>query len=69
MKQFELRFLDKLNVLILIRAYIGHDDLSALTEARRLSATHTIEVWDGRRKVARVKKGDAPLVYTDRLGG
>ena len=33
----------------------------------RLSATHTIEVWAGIRKVARVKKENVPLTWTDRL--
>ena len=69
MKHFELRFLDKLDVIVLMRAYMGADDLAALAEAERLSATHTIEVWDGIRKVARVKKGNVPLTFTDRLAG
>jgi hypothetical protein len=69
MKHFELRFYDRLDVFILRRAFVGADDLSALGEARRLSATHTIEVWQGNRKVARVKKGDIPPACTDRLAG
>lgn len=69
MKYFELRFLDRLDVAVLKRAYMGADDLAALAEAERLSATHTIEVWDGIRKVARVKKGNVPLAFTDRLAG
>ena len=69
MKQFELRFYDKLDVVILMRAYIGNDDLAALAEAERLSATHTIEVWEGDRKVARVKKGNIALACTDRFAG
>ena len=66
MKQFELRFLDKLEVPIIICAFSAHDDLTALREAERLSKTHTIEVWDGSRRVARVKKGNAALVPEDR---
>lgn len=69
MRQFELRFLDKLDVPILMRAYIGGDDLAALAEAKRLSATHTIEVWHGDRKVARVRKGNVTLASADRLIG
>ena len=66
---FEFRFHDKLDIVILTRSYIGADDLAALAEAQRLSATHTIEVWDGIRKVARVKKGNLPLSWSDRLAG
>lgn len=69
MKHFELCFLDRLDVVILSRGYIGPDDLAALSEAERLSATHTIEVWDGARKVARVKRGNRALASTDRLAG
>jgi hypothetical protein len=65
-KQFELRFLDRLEVPVVVRAYMARDDLAALNEAQRLCATHTIEVWDGDRRVARVKKGNAALVTEDR---
>jgi hypothetical protein len=66
---FELRFHDKLNVVIFKRTYIGRDDLDALAEAERLSATHAVEIWDGERRVARVKKGNLPLASMDRLAG
>jgi hypothetical protein len=69
MKFFEFRFLDKLDLVILRRGYKGRDDLAALAEAQRVSATHTIEVWEGLRKVARVKKGNAALAWTDRICG
>jgi hypothetical protein len=66
MKQFELRFLDTSDLPVMIRAYVGQDDLDALDEAERLCLYHDIEVWEGTRKVARVKKGNAPLVPEDR---
>jgi hypothetical protein len=69
MKHFELRFYDKLDVVILMRTYLGSDDLAALAEAERLSATHSIEVWEGSRKVARVKKGNIGLASTDHICG
>jgi hypothetical protein len=69
MKMFQLRFLDRLDFVILTRAQAAMDDLDALAEAERLSVTHTIEVWDGDRRVARVKKGNVPLSVNDRLGG
>jgi hypothetical protein len=68
MKHFQICFLDRLDVPILMRAFLGADDLSALAEAQRLSATHTIEVWEGHRKVARVKKGNSAPTPADRLG-
>ena len=67
MKQFQLRYLDRLDFVILIRAQGATDDLGALAEAERVCATHTIEVWDGDRKVARVKKGNAPLTILEPL--
>ena len=69
MRQYQLRFFDKLDFIVLSRAYSARDDLAALGEAERLSLTHTIEIWDGDRKVARVKKGNAPILSEDRLGG
>ncbi|HWY63751.1 MAG TPA: hypothetical protein VNX61_00970 [Rhizomicrobium sp.] len=69
MKQFELRFLDRLDVVMSTRIYGGGDDLAALAEAERLSITHTIEVWQGLRKVARVKKANAALNSRDRICG
>ena len=66
MKQFEIRFLDNLEVPVITRAFAAHDDLAALNEAERLCRTHTIEVWQGDHRVARVKKGDAPLTIEDR---
>lgn len=69
MRQFELRFLDRLDVVILARAYTSHDDLGALEEAERLCTTHTIEIWEGTRRVARVKKGNAAFNPEDRICG
>lgn len=69
MKLFELHFLDKLDAVIVMRTYSGRDDLAALAEAQRQSANHAIEVWQGLRKVARVKKGNVALSWTDRLCG
>jgi hypothetical protein len=69
MTRYELHFLDKLDFVVFVRAYTSDDDLGALEQAERLSITHTIEIWDGLRKVARIKKGNASLQTGDRLGG
>lgn len=60
MKQFQFRFIDKLDFVVHIRARSLMDDFAAFTEAKQLCATHTIEVWDGDRLVTRVKKGNLP---------
>jgi hypothetical protein len=59
MMQFQFKFLDKSNFVVLTRLKTIVDDHDALAEAVRLSATHTIEVWHGSRHVGRVKKGKA----------
>ena len=69
MKQFELLFLDSLNRRLFMQYFIGGDDLAALAEAERLSSAHTVELWEGIRRVARVKKGNVALACTDRLSG
>jgi hypothetical protein len=66
MRQFELRFLDRLEVPVVVRAYAAQDDLDALKEAERLCETHTIEVWQGDRRVARVNKHNVALATEDR---
>ena len=66
---FELRFHDRLNVAIFKRTYIGPDDFAALKEAKRQSATHAIELWDGDRRVARIKRGSLSATPIDLLAG
>lgn len=66
MQKFEMRFLDRLQVAILRRDYAARDDLDALGEAQRLSSTHAIEVWQGTRRVALVKKNNGALNEHDR---
>lgn len=67
MKSYELRYLDRLGVAILTRIFNSNDDRGALAEAERQCLTHTIEVWDGHRMVARVKKGNATIVMEVRM--
>jgi hypothetical protein len=62
MQHYEIRFLDRLEVLVVVRAYVAGNDLEALDEAERLCKTHIIEVWQGDRRVARVNKLNAPLM-------
>jgi hypothetical protein len=69
MKQFELRFLDRAESVVRTQMVVVQDDLDALSEAERRAGSYTVEIFDGLRKVARVKKGNASLNSTDRLGG
>lgn len=66
MKTYTLNFLDRLEVVVLSRALQCADDLAALSAAEKASTTHAIEVWHGERRVALVKKGNAPLLTGDR---
>ena len=45
------------------------DDLDALDAARLLSEYFSIEIWDGTKLIANVKKGNAPLNVQDRVSG
>jgi hypothetical protein len=56
MKLFQLHYLNSSDAVVLNRALAAPHDLDAIREAERRSYTHTIEVWDGDRKVARVRK-------------
>jgi hypothetical protein len=69
MKQFELRFLDRADSVVRTQVVVLQDDLDALSEAERRAGSYTVEIFDGVRKVARVKKGNASLNSRDRLGG
>jgi hypothetical protein len=66
MQLYHIHFFDRRNVRFLVRDWSGADDLAALAEAQSLSATHTIEVWQGERRVAHVKRGNKGLRATDR---
>jgi len=68
MKLYNLHFLDRLDFVILSRTVVSADDLGALAEAERWCGTHVIEVWEGERRVARIKKGNAPITAEDRIG-
>ena len=41
------------------------DDLEALAEAERAASSQAVEIWEGRRIVARVKRNNAPLTSED----
>jgi hypothetical protein len=47
--------------VVLSHAHAAQHDLDAIGEAERRSSTHTIEVWDGERVIARLRKRNMPL--------
>ena len=49
------------------RDIVVRDDLAALQEAERDCEKCAVEVWQGARRVARVKVGNAPLGLEDRM--
>ena len=69
MRNFQFRFFDRLGAMAHVTMWAAKDDLRALSEAQRQSASHTIEIWDGERRVARVKQGNVPATPLDRLAG
>lgn len=68
MESYTFRFyLDGKIVASEVRDLAG--DIDALELARTWSKHGQVEVWKGRRYVARVKKNDEPINAKDRLGG
>ena len=53
MEQFELRFLDRTNVVVLVRRIFARNDMAAMMEAHLGGLTHTLEVWQESRLVGR----------------
>ncbi|MBA2590423.1 MAG: hypothetical protein H0U98_17570 [Alphaproteobacteria bacterium] len=66
--QYRLYCLDAVTQLIVSATdLVARDDLDALKKAERLCEAHAIEIWQGARRVARVKKDNAPLNSEDRI--
>jgi len=59
MEQYELRFLDRTNAVVLVRRIFARNDTAAMMEANMGSLTHTLEVWQESRLVGRLER---PLV-------
>lgn len=63
---YRVCILDAEGRIVLSRAADCTDDLAALAEAEGESSGQAVEVWDGKRLVARVKADNAPLSAADR---
>ena len=59
--------LDVLEHIVSSREVAAPDDLAALQEAEKDCEDYAVEVWQGARRVARVKRGNAPLNAEDRM--
>ena len=64
---YKLYCLDAWEHIVSTREVAAPDDLAALQEAEKDCAEYAVEVWQGARRVARVKPGNAPLDARDRM--
>lgn len=56
MERFEIRFLDRFNVIVLVRRIFARDDIGAMVQANLASAFHSLEVWKEDRLVGRIER-------------
>lgn len=66
MSEFAIFLFDADGEAVGARIFLARDDLDALEEAERACSRNAVEIWQGRRRVARVKEGNRPLLITDR---
>lgn len=65
--EYRLYCLDEKDHIVSARNFLAHDDLTALGEAEASCKENAVELWQGARRVARVKLGNAPLGPSDRM--
>lgn len=51
--------------IVSAEALIARDDLDALEKAEKLCEIYAVEIWQGVRRVAQVKKGNVALNASD----
>ena len=66
MADYQMFFLTSENHIVNHFEHSYDNDLDALDKARDLAKNHAIEIWQKKRRVAFVKKGNTPLDATDR---
>ena len=66
MKQYKFYFLDDRGHVWRAQDHLLRDDLDALALAKNICTDHGVEIWEGTREVARVKRNDEPLGSSDR---
>ena len=66
MVEYRLYSFDLTYHIVSAKAVLALDELAALQVAEQSCEDHAIEVWQGARRVARVKPGNTPLSASDR---
>lgn len=66
LQQYKITFLDRLNVGITVRDFDGPDDTAALAHAESLYATHTIEVTQAERVLAKSREHGGMILLSER---
>jgi len=65
MPNYRLNYVNSDNYIVSHIEHAYTDDLSALEKAWTICKDYTIEIWQDKRRVARVKKGNAALDVSD----
>ena len=65
--EYKLYRLDNSGHIVSGRDVVADDDLTVLQEAEKDCERYAVEIWQGARRVARVKIGNAPLATEDRM--
>jgi hypothetical protein len=66
MADYQMFFLTSENHIVNHFEHSYDNDLDALDKGCDLAKDHSIEIWQKKRRVALIKKGNAPLDATDR---
>ena len=66
MSSYRFCFQDRRGRVIERHNIFCHDELEAMHIAKQFDSRHLIEIWDGSRRVARMKPGDPGPPVSDR---
>lgn len=66
MQHYRLYSLDRQGRIASAHDLNCRDDLAALAEGEKECVSHSVEIWQGSRLVARVKQGNEPLNAQDK---
>ena len=65
MHLYRLHLLNPVGEIVEAQEHSFRDDLTALDKARALCEQYSVEIFKENRRIARVKRGDAPLTERD----